>query len=62
MNKSNNISQVILSVIEGKGANKKTWIVTHPNLQEKGVFFQDEYTKEEAKNEYINNVVKLYFK
>lgn len=62
MKTSNNISQVILSVIEGKGANKKVWIVTHQNLQEKGVFFQDEYTKEEAKNEYINNVVKLYFK
>lgn len=47
-------------VTEGKSANKKTWVISHPNIEEKGIYFQDEYSKEQAKQQYYENVLKLY--
>ena len=49
-----------MSIKEGMGAGKKTWVVSHPKVQEKGVYFQDEYSQDEAKNEFYENVLKTY--
>jgi hypothetical protein len=49
-----------INIKEGMGAGKKTWIISHPKVQEKGVYFQDEYSKDEAKKHWHENVFRLY--
>jgi hypothetical protein len=49
-----------LKVESGMGAGKKTWEVSYPKIQGKGVYFQDQYTKEEAKEHWLENVASKY--
>ena len=49
-----------LKVESGMGAGKKTWEVSYPKIQGKGVYFQDQYTKEEAKKHWLENVASKY--
>jgi hypothetical protein len=49
-----------LKVESGMGAGKKTWEVSYPKIEDKGVYFQDQYTKEEAKEHWLKNVASKY--
>jgi len=49
-----------IDVKEGMGAGKKTWVVSHPKVQEKSVYFQDEYSKGESKKLFYEDVLRLY--
>ena len=49
-----------LKVESGMGAGKKTWEVSYPKIEAKGVYFQDQYTKEEAKEHWLENVASKY--
>jgi len=49
-----------LKVESGMGAGKKTWEVSYPKIEGKGVYFQNEYTKDEAKKHWLENVAKNY--
>ena len=49
-----------LKVESGMSAGKKTWEVSYPKIEDKGVYFQDQYTKEEAKEHWLKNVASKY--
>ncbi len=49
-------------VTSGRGGGKETWIISHPKIEDKGVYFKSDYTESEAKNDWYKNVFQKYEK
>jgi len=49
-------------VTSGRGGGKETWVISHPKIEQKGVYFKSDYSESEAKNHWYENVFQKYEK